>query len=53
MRVIGKVRKDGGKDLINNDCDKLNVNCNDDCGDVLCNVLTIDSENLMFPVLIR
>ena len=46
-------KEDGGGDLINDDCDKYDDDC-DDCGDnTSCNVSIINCENLMFPFSIR
>ena len=48
-RKFDLANKDGGGDLIKDDCDKYDDDC-DDCGDnTSCNVSVINFENLMFP----
>ena len=52
-RKFDLANKDGGGDLIKDDCDKYDDDC-DDCGDnTSCNVSIIDFENFMFPFSIR
>ena len=47
------VKEDGGGDLIKDDFDKYDDDC-DDCGDnTPCNVSVINFENFMFPFSIR
>ena len=54
-RMFDLSKKDGGGNMINDDCDKYDDdNCDDDCREnTSCKISVIDFENLMFLFSIR